>query len=298
MKNTITLLGLAWALALFSGCTKSFEDENAALKAAVAAASQKNSELTVQLASVVENSGFQVKRIADLEEQLRKLTPLPQFELTGEMFIATKGGVSYKLGAVDIGIYPRAQIDAWIKERRTAQLAALAEISPPAKKASHAAEDAWQKYQECSDAYIKALQSPIPKIAEEVAPRFERTRQAKAAMDAAEAEMKEKKRVAEQHQELMKIALSGLIYFEGLPPAMKSARTNSDGRFSIKLERGREYAIAARAQRVAGDSTERYYWIVPAPKADGDRVEILLTNTNLNSAGGGSLITEEEPPAQ
>lgn len=299
-RASYRLLGLALALALLPACTKKLEEENTALKAAVATASQKNSELMAQLAKAAEASGVQGKRIVDLEEQVRKLTPLPQFELNGEMFIATKGGVSYKLGAVDVGIYPRAQIDAWIKERQKAQVAALAEINPAAREASRALEEAWRKYNECYAAYMAALKAPIPKVADEIDPHFERQRKSKAAMDDAEAEMKEKKRIDEQHQEMVKIALSGSLYFEGIPPAMKSVRTNSEGRFSIRLDRGQDYVIAARAQRVAGSSTERYYWMVPAPKADGDRAEILLTNTNLSSAGGGSLImsTAEETPVR
>ena len=63
-RASYRLLGLALALVLLPGCTKKLEEENTMLKAAVAAASQKNSELTAQLAkATAERDGLQARLV-------------------------------------------------------------------------------------------------------------------------------------------------------------------------------------------------------------------------------------------
>lgn len=58
------------------------------------------------------------------------------------------------------------------------------------------------------------------------------------------------------------------------------AVTDADGRFSITYTHRKEWTICASAERMVGKDTEKYYWVVDAPKAVGSS-QILLNNNNL-----------------
>lgn len=65
----------------------------------------------------------------------------------------------------------------------------------------------------------------------------------------------------------------------GLPVPVATAQTDADGKFTIMLPRGRQYAIIATAMRLAGDSTETLTWIVRVdPEKDST---IRLANSNV-----------------
>jgi hypothetical protein len=78
-------------------------------------------------------------------------------------------------------------------------------------------------------------------------------------------------------------------FFESLPTAIASAKTDSDGKFTITVPRSGETIICAAADRKVGNSSEHYYWIVKAPP--GRKALIALSNDNLaTSASPQSVI--------
>jgi hypothetical protein len=92
-------------------------------------------------------------------------------------------------------------------------------------------------------------------------------------------------------------------FFDRLPAAaLTSAKTDSDGRFSLDIGRHREVILVARAERQAGAIPERYSWIVPA-RADAE-TPVMLSNDNqiegLKSLVTlfGDAIAPATPPAQ
>ena len=77
-------------------------------------------------------------------------------------------------------------------------------------------------------------------------------------------------------------------YFEGLPPALLTVTTNSDGKFSFKLPGGPgRYAVVAHSQRKVSDKDEVYYWAVWI-NSDGKEQTFFLSNNNLTTAGSAT----------
>jgi hypothetical protein len=78
-------------------------------------------------------------------------------------------------------------------------------------------------------------------------------------------------------------------FFESLPTAIASAKTDSDGKFTITVPRSGETIICATADRKVANSSEHYYWMVKAPP--GRNALIALSNDNLaTSASPQSVI--------
>jgi len=77
------------------------------------------------------------------------------------------------------------------------------------------------------------------------------------------------------------------IYFKQLQRdhrVVATAKTDAEGKFTMKIPDDGEFALVASAHREVPDNIELYFWIVPA-KQHTD-----LTNENLTSATGDSLL--------
>ncbi len=79
------------------------------------------------------------------------------------------------------------------------------------------------------------------------------------------------------------ITASG-FFFRELPAPLLSAKTDSEGKFTILIPRSDLHAIAASARRQAADTVEKYYWITPIDPANGSRQAVTLSTDNLLSA--------------
>ena len=63
-------------------------------------------------------------------------------------------------------------------------------------------------------------------------------------------------------------------------PVFKKTLTDADGKFSISYPQDRAFSVFAKAQRMIGDKTEKYCWLVNAPSG-ADVTQLLLSNNNL-----------------
>jgi hypothetical protein len=74
---------------------------------------------------------------------------------------------------------------------------------------------------------------------------------------------------------------SAEIYFKNFPPSyFQKSFTDADGKFSFSYSRDKSLAIYAKAERLVGDRTEKYYWLVNAP-AGVEKSQLFLSNNNL-----------------
>jgi len=76
---------------------------------------------------------------------------------------------------------------------------------------------------------------------------------------------------------------SAARFFEPLPNALATAKSDSDGKFMIAVPRSSETIICATADHEVANSTEHYHWMVKAPQ--GANASITLSNDNLATAG-------------
>jgi hypothetical protein len=90
---------------------------------------------------------------------------------------------------------------------------------------------------------------------------------------------------AQSRQDKVKLTLAAYplaeSYFANFSlPAVQKTLTDADGRFSINYTRDSSLTIFAKAERVIGTKTEKYFWLVDAP-TNSESAQIFLSNQNL-----------------
>lgn len=72
----------------------------------------------------------------------------------------------------------------------------------------------------------------------------------------------------------------GDIYLAGLPDSSASAKTNNEGKFTLRLPDKGRYIIVAKASRNAGGVIEQYHWFIPFDANDAQQ-NFVISNKNL-----------------
>ena len=70
------------------------------------------------------------------------------------------------------------------------------------------------------------------------------------------------------------------FYLAGLPTPFTTAKTDADGKFSLKLKPGK-YVLAAISSRTVGTDTEKYCWLVWLTVDPNQSKRVMLSNDNL-----------------
>ena len=71
------------------------------------------------------------------------------------------------------------------------------------------------------------------------------------------------------------------IYFENFSAdSFQKSLTDADGKFSLSYPRNKTYTMFAKAERLVGNTKEKYYWLLNAP-SNVEKAQILLSNNNL-----------------
>jgi hypothetical protein len=74
---------------------------------------------------------------------------------------------------------------------------------------------------------------------------------------------------------------SSEFYFEGLPPGVSVAKTDADGKFTMRLPADQRFALAAKASRQILGTIEQYYWLIWVTCREGETTRVFLSNDNL-----------------
>lgn len=187
-----------------------------------------------------------------------------QRELTGEVFIVTKGGQSIKLGLVEVGLYSDKDINPFILQKLQAAKAQTQRLRPVKDNV----EKEWQQLRNEENylrgRYLDNMGSDAHKR------RYDNAYESYIQKD-------------NQYRKVLYDYLSystGQFYFSGMPKPIQSTKTDSDGKFSFRLTPGK-YALAARASRKLFDSTEEYYWLVWISVKNDPTMKVMLSNDNL-----------------
>lgn len=220
----------------------------------------------------------QAKALA-LQEEIKRNTPPAAYEVTGEIFVVTKGGVNFKLGLVNVQAFEKSVIDKFVAEKNREQGNLLKEVGLKMDEINKEID----AYKPTAEAAVKAFSA-----AKYGSTTYERSYQTW--KTTIQIEGQKSSNLAPLLREQDKL-FSGSFFFELLPKPKLSVQSNSDGRFRFSVTRDVEVIIAASAFRTVGNSVERYFWLVPVTRPDGASTEITLGNNNLTSVqGGGSLI--------
>jgi len=199
-------------------------------------------------------------------------------ELSGEVFIVTKGGHNYKLGLVPIALYSLETLKPYLDQKEQQAQTELARLGPLAE-AAKSEMDAKDKAKAAAfDVYLKGISSEANKSVLEAA-HNQADKRWQAAMGAYYSLLDEQSKF-----------VSGAFYFDGLPKPLVTTQTNSDGRFTIEMPTKGDFAIAANAYRTVGDSTEHYYWLIKVSLDGAAKKAIMLSNNNLTSEGSSDSL--------
>jgi hypothetical protein len=190
-------------------------------------------------------------------------------EVSGDVFIVTKGGTNIKLGLVEIFIYKENNIKPYIKSKYEFAKAKILPLQADLNKMKHEVEKLKKecdettkhedRYKDIDDekytADLHASREIIYKYSDKYN-EFHKT-----------------------YDELSRY-VGAEYYIRGLPIPMLTTKTDADGKFTINLKSGK-YALIASASRTIGEDKEVYYWLIWVSVKPNQRNNIMLSNDNL-----------------
>src|SRR5438105_3352441 len=177
--------------------------------------------------------------------------PLKATDISGQVFIVTRGAETIKLALVPIAAYKKEDVLATVK-------AVDVEFTKAREKTANFVQAIHEAYKE-ADTARQQLSN--------------------------EAKYQEANRISALASDLMRLEFSARrrsgflngsdIYFKQLQRDHRVVATDAEGKFTMKIPDDGEFALVASAHREVPDNIELYFWIVPA-KQHTD-----LTNENL-----------------
>ena len=192
----------------------------------------------------------------------------PNGEVTGAIFVVSKGGRKYKLGAAAVQAIPEGVLKKHLESNRRegeleSQKLQLDIDRLTAMLGMAAAEE---------DRLWKILQ-----------PDESNSRKA----DAWRFVYNKAKTVTQQIEDLQarrQYLTSGEYFFDGLPSAISNAKTDADGKFTLTIPLQGRYGVVARASRELLKGKETYYWCVWVGLDGQLSKHLRLSNDNMMGA--------------
>lgn len=181
----------------------------------------------------------------------------PSREVSGQVFVVTRGGESIKLGLVEVRLYEASQ-------------------------AERAFTDWRQSVEGECEPKFNELERQARVILAEAERRENGTREQNFHEQLDAGLVRQTAVIYLSDIPGRRPALfNGAAALRNLPKeALARAKTDAEGKFSMAVPRFGSYVIVAAARREIGGETENYYWAVRLRKGEG---QILLNNDNLVS---------------
>lgn len=189
-------------------------------------------------------------------------------ELSGDIFIVTKGRANIKLGLVEVNIF-RAS-----------------EMEPIVEKKNLEKEQFTEKYKEALikyEAEAKAITTELEKAVKTDSGKF-----LEVAGELAR-RMTEFKQIYEESNKKKEYYDSIKFYLDGLPSPAYIAKTDSDGRFTIRIKPGK-YGLIANSSREVFNNTEEYNWMIWVTVNKRQDNRVILSNDNLTTSLPSNII--------
>jgi len=198
--------------------------------------------------------------------------------LSGQVFVSSRGGENFKLGAVPVGLFARDAIDTLLPAIKKNADYKIGQLRREVAEAKAAQDQAEANEKAASEAVTQAIRTGGDwrslQGADHIA--FEAIKTARM-----------------QYSELdgkLNFCYSGGFYFALLQSPIRTAETDADGKFMLELPKAGAFVIAAQAQRSVGDHTEHYYWLQPVSLGGQQQFTQNLSNNNLTSTTGTSSL--------
>lgn len=186
--------------------------------------------------------------------------------VTGEMYIVTKGRQNIKLAAVEICAVPENIILNWINAKKQGAVNGRREAENRLK--SLQSQKAQNLRQPRSDDISEKYQADTKNI-----------------------NLDYEINIAKVHVHYWD---SAEYYLEGLNQCEYRAKTDSDGKYTLNLPGGKKYALAAQTDRQILDSKETYWWLVWA-NPQMPQQTIIFSNDNLMSNNPPEKVVQIQP---
>jgi hypothetical protein len=188
-------------------------------------------------------------------------------DVTGEIFIVTKAGITYTLDSIAVTAIPEDVARKHLENRARQQ-----EIE--SHKLQHDIDDLTATLK-----IAKAEEDRLWKILQ----LDESNSQKAAAWRVAYNESKKIAKQIEEPQAQQKRVRSGAFFFEELPSAISAARTDGHGRFSLLIPRKGQYVVAACGPSETFRDIEPYWFV--SVSLDGEpQKHLILSNDNVLDA--------------
>jgi hypothetical protein len=209
-----------------------------------------------------------------------------QSTLKGQVFIATQGVGSYKLGAVEVQAIPEDLMKDYLAQKQAAMVN-LPQLDAEFRRAEKVYQDSLSEAEAAHAKFRSALNSSSTYSYD----WFDSVATEKAAVESDSKFSETKTRLEELKtaKEKLDAVSSPEFIFEGLPKGVVTATSNPDGQFTLNLPKRGRYAIAAHTWRNAISRNEEYYWLIWIDADDADK-ELLLSNQNLIQASSASSV--------
>jgi hypothetical protein len=202
----------------------------------------------------------------------------PKGTLVGQVFVSSRGGENFKLGAVEVALFARDAIDVLLAGLKTNADIKIQQLRAPVDSAKTAYEQADAAERAAFDEHLKSALNADSERAWNVA---------KEARDKASDQYFEMRRELNRYY-------SGAFYFGFLGFPIQTAETDADGKFVIQVPQSGGFVIAAQAKRSVGDDTEHYYWVQPISLEGQQQLTQNLSNNNLTSTTGTSSLVNTQ----
>lgn len=224
-------------------------------------------------------------------------------EISGEVFIVTKGRENVKLGLVEIRAIPENDVFTYLhnaEKQRNGELQKIASereglrqtLERAQKDLEEDLKDIDRQYEAAKNAYDRRWDNFDKTIYEKVKNAYdarvkERDGRKKALQTVehrvADLGIREQTLRMELQQRRTMSARPLESEFESLPSGIASAVSNAEGKFLIKLPRHGRFLLAAKTSRSLFQTEEHYCWLVWVSLDGQPAKSVILANHNLAS---------------
>lgn len=192
---------------------------------------------------------------------------VPDGDVTGDIFIVTKGGITYTLDSVAVHAIPedvaRKHLESRARQREIETQRVRRDI--------HRMNATLKVAQTEEDRLWRILQLDEGNLEKSSAWRtaYKNTEKIKKEIEGLQAEREE--------------IASAEYLFEGLPTGVSAAKTDANGKFSLTIPRQGGYVVAARGPRDTFRDTEPYWFVRVSLEGEPSK-RLILSNDNVLDA--------------
>ena len=201
--------------------------------------------------------------------RLEDVRAAPDGELTGDVFVATSRRKRHSLGLVVLNAIPEDLLKQHL-EQRTAQ----GELE--SRKLQREIDVMAARLEQA-----RAEEDRLWKIQEQDKENLRKANAWSVAYNGTKIITRQLDDLRARRGQLV----SGEYFFQDLPYAISSAKTQSDGKFALAIPRAGRYGIVARAACDQGEEKQTYFWFVWVSLDGRASKRLVLNDDNIVGAG-------------